>query len=174
MARIDEERILVRVSLLIRDDSNVNVTTLLTANTILATEEFVSGLVTNLANGIIVEATNITGSTIVIPPTYAIAASANTVTEGNSVTFTVTTTNVTSGTSLYWTNAGTASATDFTGNTNSGSVFINGNSGLISIAARADTTSEGPETIVIQLRTDGVSGPIVALSETVTISDTSV
>lgn len=171
MARIDEERILIRVSLLIRDDSNVNVTTLLDPTTIVSTEQYVNSLVQNLGDGIIVEATNITGSTIIFPSTYSITESDTTVMEGNSLTFTVTTTNVISGTTLYWTNAGSSTATDFTSNINSGTVFINNDSGIISLVPRNESNVEGPETIVIQIRTDGLTGPIVTTSNTVTVFD---
>ena len=106
-------------------------------------------------------------------PTYSISASTNSVNEGGTVTFPITTTNVGS-TTLYWTNAGTTSAADFVGSANSGSVAISGNSGSISRTLVNDSTTEGGETIAMQLRTGSTAGPVVATSPTVIVVDTSV
>ena len=108
---------------------------------------------------------------------YSITPSSSSVDEGGTVTFTVRTTGLTNGTTLYWTNDGTSSTADFTDGVNSGSFTVT--DGLAAISATisrpvlADTTTEGPETMIINLRTDSTSGPIVATS-TVTINDTSV
>lgn len=107
-------------------------------------------------------------------PTYAIAPSTTSINEGQSVTFNVTTTNVANGTVLYWTNAGTTSAADFTDSQMSGSFTIQGNAGSFMRTTTNDQITEGNETIVIQVRTGSTSGPIVATSSTVTIYDTSV
>lgn len=67
-----------------------------------------------------------------IAPTYDITPSTGvTINEGDSVTFTVTTANVinpsnTPPTTLYWSTAGSASAADFTDNTLTGLVTLNG------------------------------------------------
>jgi hypothetical protein len=106
--------------------------------------------------------------------TYAIAESSSTVNEGGSVVFTITTTNVTDGTSLYWTMSGTAAATDFTDNAASGSFTITTNSGTISRTLVSDITTEGPEEFVISVRTDSITGSIVAVSGAITINDTSI
>jgi len=108
-----------------------------------------------------------------LAPTYAIAPNVNSVNEGSSVIFTVTTTNVPNATVLYWTNSGTTTGPDFTDNANSGNVTISGNSATITRALTNDVTSDGSETIILNLRTSAISGPIVATSSTVTVNDTS-
>lgn len=102
-------------------------------------------------------------------PTYSVSTATTSVDEGNSVTFTVTTTNYESGT-LYWTTDGGTSS-DFTAT--SGSVSITNNSGSFSVAIAADATTEGSETFRVNLRTVSTSGTIVANSDYVTINDTS-
>jgi len=106
-------------------------------------------------------------------PTYAIAPNVNSVDEGSSVVFTVTTTNVPNGTLLYWTNSGTTTFSDFTDNANSGDVTITGNTGTITRTLKNDAISDGTETIILNLRTISTSGTIVATSSTVTVNDTS-
>lgn len=105
--------------------------------------------------------------------TYSISASSTTVNEGVTVTFTVTTTNVGSAT-LFWTNAGTTSGPDFSDGAMSGSVAITGNAGSFARTILSDALTEGGETIVMQLRTGSTSGPVVATSQVVTVTDTSV
>ena len=102
-------------------------------------------------------------------PTYAVAPAANNVNEGSSLEFTVTTTNVSNGTTLYWT---VTNAGDF--GTSSGSFTVNSNSGTFSVTPTADTTTEGAETFTASVRTGSTSGDIVATSSTVTINDTSI
>ena len=107
-------------------------------------------------------------------PTYAINASEIEVNEGTVVTFTVATTEVADATTLYWTVAGTnVNASDFVSASTSGSVTITGNAASFTTTVRNDTTLEGYEYYVIQLRTDSIVGTIVAVSENITILDTS-
>jgi hypothetical protein len=81
---------------------------------------------------------------------------------------------VANGTVLYWTNSGTTSAQDFTSNTNSGSFTVSADLGSIVRQLSSDLTTEGPETIILQIRTGSISGPVVATSSIVTITDISV
>lgn len=101
--------------------------------------------------------------------TYSINANTTTTSEGLTVTYTVTTTNVGSAT-LYWSNAGTTSAADFTDNANTGSVAITANSGSFTRTLANDAVTEGAETIIIQLRTGSTAGPVVATAPTVTVA----
>lgn len=103
---------------------------------------------------------------------YSITPSVSSVNEGSSVTYTITTIGFGSGT-LYWTNAGTTTGSDFTDGLNSGSVTITSNSGTITRTLSNDSTTEGDETIILKLRTGSVGGPIVATAPTVTVTDTS-
>ncbi len=105
---------------------------------------------------------------------YSVSPSASSVNEGGTITWTTTANNVPSGTTLYWTNSGTTVAADFTGAANSGSFITSGTSGAFSLTLVNDITTEGSETIIIDIRTGSTAGPIVATSSTVTVNDTSV
>lgn len=110
------------------------------------------------------------------PPSYSITPSPTTVNEGQTVTFTVNTTEVPDNTTLFWTTVqiqGTITTGDFTDNSLSGSVTINGNTGSISRGIRNDNLTEGTERFRLDLRTGSTGGPVVASSATVTINDTS-
>lgn len=112
-------------------------------------------------------------SQVINTPTYSISPNLTSVSEGSTVSFTITTTNLSNGTVLYWTNAGTTSASDFTDNVNSGLVVINSNSGVFSRTLLNDLTTEGSESIIVQIRTDSITGPVVATASTVSVNDTS-
>jgi hypothetical protein len=107
-----------------------------------------------------------------VPP-YTITADLTTVNEGGTVTFTVTTPPVANNTLLYYSTTGTVSAADFDDTILTGSVIITGNSGTISRAITADNLTEGSKNFQLELRTDSVTGTVVATSVEVTINDTS-
>jgi len=110
------------------------------------------------------------------PPAYAIVPDTSTIneTDSNGVTFTVTTANVPDGTALYYTalDITTEGAADLT--PINGSVVITGNTGIFIISAIADVLTEGSEGFQCQLRTDSISGTVVATSILITILDTSI
>lgn len=107
-------------------------------------------------------------------PTYAITADAIEVNEGTVVTFTVATTEVANDTLLYWTVAGTdVNASDFVSASTSGSITITGNAASFTTTVRNDSLLEGYEYYIVQLRTDSISGAIVAVSQNIAILDTS-
>jgi hypothetical protein len=108
-----------------------------------------------------------------LTPTYAVSPSAASVNEGSAITFTISTTNLPDNTTLYWTNSGTTVAADFTQGVVSGSVTIVSNSATVTLNLTNDVTSEGSETIVLQVRTGSTSGTVVATSSSVTVNDTS-
>jgi len=99
-------------------------------------------------------------------PTYSVTAPAS-INEGSAGTMNVSTTNVSNGTTLYWT---VTPSGDF--GTSSGNFTINSNAGSFTVTPSADQTTEGSETGTIQIRTGSTSGTIVA-SDTFTINDTS-
>ena len=103
-----------------------------------------------------------------VQATYAVTPAANDVNEDSPLVFNVTTTNVDNGTTLYWS---VTSPSDFS--TSTGSFTITNNAGTFSVTPTADTTTEGAETFTASVRTDSVSGTIVATSDAVTINDTS-
>lgn len=115
-------------------------------------------------------------------PTYNITEDKTNINEttDRTVTFTVTTTNVSNGTILYWTIAGVSgsiSNTDFSSPANAvtsgGSVTISSGQATFSLTAQTDFTAEGTEIFEVNLRTGSSSGTIVATSSEITIADTS-
>jgi len=91
-------------------------------------------------------------------PTFDFSAASYNVTEGQSSTITVNTTNVSNGTTLYW------SLASDPGNdiiTDSGSFTISSNTGSFSVSALFDSAyTESTETLTLQLRTGSTSGTI--------------
>lgn len=104
---------------------------------------------------------------------YSIVPSQTNLNEGQGILYTITTVGVPNGTVLYWTVAGSVSSADIGGGFTSGSVTISGGTASFIITFLNDSLTEGPENIVVQLRTGSVGGPIVANSASSTINDTS-
>lgn len=127
----------------------------------------ISGLVVATSTELSINDTSIT------PITYAIVSNKISVNEGETVIYTVTTTGMANGSILYWTNNGTTTGTDFSDGLNSSSFSIFSNSAVISRILVTDETTEGSETIVIQLRTESINGPVVAVANSVTVIDSS-
>lgn len=106
--------------------------------------------------------------------TYSLVPDKTSMYKGQTVTYTLTTSNVNNGTVLYWVNAGTQPATGFVDGFNSGTVTVNNNTATITRAVKADSgvlTSPTIKTIVLQLKTGGTTGPTVATATTVNVSD---
>lgn len=102
-------------------------------------------------------------------PTYALSRSSATVNEGGTVTLTLTTTNVSNGTSVPYTITGTGiTAGDLGLGSLSGNFTVNSNTASLTLNIAADVTTEGPETFTLTL--NGIT-PTKAIS--VTINDTS-
>ena len=95
--------------------------------------------------------------------TYAVTAPTS-ITEGIPGTMNVTTSGLANGTTLYWT---ATAGTEF--DASSGSFGINNNAAAFTVTATAKDL-EGSEAAAIQIRTDSISGPIVA-SDTFNILD---
>lgn len=108
-----------------------------------------------------------------VAPTYSISPNRTSVSEGNSVIFTVTTQHVPNGTILYWTTNGTAKVADFTDGLIRNTITINSNKATITRELANDFTSEGEETFGIEIRTGSYTGPIVASRSGIIIEDTS-
>ncbi len=96
----------------------------------------------------------------------------NTINEGESVTFTVTTENVVDGFRLSWENEGTTEAIDFAEGVNSGEVEVINNLATITFTTLEDISEEGPETISLRVK-DLIFGATV-VSPSVTIEDSSI
>ena len=106
-----------------------------------------------------------------LPPTYLISSTVNTLNEGESVSFSVATKNVRSGTTLYYT-LDNISASDITTATSGSLLITDGYSGSVSVTTTTDGITEGTENLTFNLRTTSSSGPIVA-SKIIPILDTS-
>lgn len=108
---------------------------------------------------------------------YSVSPNVSSANEGGSVTYTVTTTNVANGTTLYWTLAtGTnfCIGSDFTDFSDNGSFTINSNSGSFTLYLRSDLTTETTETLRVQIRVNSTGGTVVATASDVTVFDTSI
>jgi hypothetical protein len=106
-------------------------------------------------------------------PTYTFASTAGSINEGTTGTYIVNTTNVASGTTLYWTvNYSTALTADFIAG--SGTFTITNNTGQFTVGPTADLTTEGAETFTVSVKIGSITGTVVASTNIQTINDTSV
>lgn len=107
-------------------------------------------------------------------PTYSISPDVTEVDENDSVVLSISS-DAGNGTVLYWTVAGTGvTSSDFTPVANLyGSVTLVGSAASVTGVLRSDSSLEGYEYFIAQLRTDSTSGTIVAVTPTITITDTS-
>lgn len=106
-----------------------------------------------------------------------ISPSATSIDESGVVTFTVSTTGLTDGTTLYWSTnivSGTVDANDFTDGILVGSFTVTSNSGTVTRTIKSDYVTEGSESFTLSIRTGSTSGTVVATSATITINDTSI
>jgi hypothetical protein len=109
-------------------------------------------------------------------PSYSLSQSATTVSEGGSVNFTVNTFNVGSGTTLYYSTGGSMEAADFSNNSLTGSFTIVGTGATTGVATVTrtianDILTEGNESFTFVVRTGSTTGPVVAISSSVTVAD---
>jgi len=138
-------------------------------------ESFTFVVRTGSTSGTIV-ATSSTVTVADVVPTFGVGPSTTSVNEGSSVVFTVVTTGVANGTTLYWSTlgiSGTISASDFSDGDLSSSFVINNNIGTITRTLVSDRTTEGSDAFRLQIRQTSTSGTIVATSDVVYINDTS-
>jgi Ca2+-binding RTX toxin-like protein len=118
------------------------------------------------AGGTVYNLSNILTSTL---PTYKLTTVDSTVNEGSTATFTVSTTNVASGTSLAYALLG-VSASDITGGSLTGTTTVGANGqATISIPLAADQTTEGDETLTVTVQGQSASTTIKDTSLTPTI-----
>jgi hypothetical protein len=90
--------------------------------------------------------------TVTATPTYSLFSNQATVNEGSSATFTLTTTNVASGTALTYSLSGVSSS-DLTSGSLSGTVTIGSNgTGTITIPIAADNLTEGSESVTVTVQ----------------------
>ena len=109
-------------------------------------------------------------------PTYSVSPNKTSVTEnGQTITWTITTNYVSNGTVLYWDfNSGSnVTSSDFINAISNGSFTINNGTGSFQLTTRADSSTEGTESIGVRIRTGSVNGTVVTTSNFTLISDTS-
>ncbi|MFO7628170.1 MAG: S8 family serine peptidase [Prochlorococcaceae cyanobacterium] len=108
------------------------------------------------------------------PPTYSLAAAANSVNEGGSISFTLTTTNVAENTTLVWKLSGSGITTaDVDGGSLQGSLTVGADGkASFSVTLANDLTTEGAETLVAGLFADNTSTTVLS-SASVVVNDTS-
>jgi hypothetical protein len=85
-----------------------------------STKTLIFNLLSVIDNSTVVSTTTATQNAV----TYSIALSTSSVIEGGTATYTVTSTGVPAGTTLYWTNGGTAPSTDFSDGLSSGTLVV--------------------------------------------------
>lgn len=123
-------------------------------------------------NGVTFESGVQAGNNIQLFPTYRISASKTSVTEDNdSVIFTVTTTGVVDGTELYWNLSGTLLSNQVAFNT--GIATVMGGVAIITVNTIPNNLGTGVLSFQLNLREDSIQGPVVCISDTITIFDTS-
>jgi hypothetical protein len=106
-------------------------------------------------------------------PTYQIVPSATTVNEGDVITFTVNTTNLTIPTTFYWkitAATGTVDANDFS-SAISGSVLVSNNKGTINLTTFKDYIQEGSESFFLNLLAAPTDTISLATSPEIFITD---
>ena len=106
-----------------------------------------------------------TSASATATPTFTFTPQTVSANEGSEFTFEIGGTNIVDGT-YYWTIE--TSSSEFT--TTSGSFSITSNYGVITVTPDADTTIEDNETFTVSIRSDSISGTILATSESITIN----
>jgi hypothetical protein len=110
----------------------------------------------------------VTWETTTSTPTYTLTAPTS-IDEGSSGTFNIATTNVSTGTSLYWS---VTSPTQFTGGATGTVTTDSSGAASFSVTPTADSTTEGALTVTARIRTGSQGGTIVD-SDTFVVNDTS-
>ena len=109
-------------------------------------------------------------------PTYTVGVSTTIIDEGQSVDFTINTTDVGDGTTLYYNTASSMGSSDFSDNSLTGSFTIVGTGATTGVATVTrtianDFATEGTESFALTIRTGSTSGPVVATSASVSVND---
>jgi hypothetical protein len=95
------------------------------------------------------------------------------VNESNTIQYTVTTTRVPDGTTLYWKTTGNTTNSDIVGG-NTGSISIVNNQAVFNVTIAADSNTDGTKTLGINLLTGSINGTSVTSTPTpIVVNDTS-
>ena len=105
--------------------------------------------------------------------TFSIAAVPANQVEGTTLTYTVNTTGVPDGHTLYYSfsSVSTTDNYDFSNNTHAGWFAINNNTGTFGVDVAQDFEIDDGETLIVQIRQNSASGSVVATSSTTIIDD---
>lgn len=90
--------------------------------------------------------------------------------EGETITYTITTTNVPDGTVVYYTLRGSVEANDFVSST-TGYIQVQNNQASLSLQTAFDFSSTESEKFYLQLRSVNVNGPLIAEGRQITLVD---
>lgn len=110
----------------------------------------------------------VTWETTSATPTYTVTAPTS-IDEGSSGTINIATTNLSTGTSLYWS---VTSSAQFTGSTTGTVTTDSSGAASFSVTPTADSSTEGALTVTARIRTGSQGGTVVAF-DTFVINDTS-
>lgn len=91
-----------------------------------------------------------------------------------TITYAITTTNIQDSTSIYWSNVGNSLTTDFEGNIWFGNAVVVNNRANIILGLSSNFSYANTKSIVLQIRSDNVFGPVIATSLPVTATSYSV
>lgn len=103
---------------------------------------------------------------------YSITSNTQSIAEGESVTFTITSPDAPDGKVIYWSTITAMDASDFLDNSLSGSVTIVNGTGTIVRSVVHDTLDEGSESFQIRLRRGSVGGPTILDSDPIIADNT--
>lgn len=107
-------------------------------------------------------------------PTYTIGTNGTTFSEGQTITTSVTTTNVVDGTTLYWAVSGNGiDAADFSSATLNGSATITNGTLTFNLTITNDLKTEGTENLQIKFYSDSGRTAQIAITASVSILDSS-
>ena len=96
------------------------------------------------------------------------------VNESNTIQYTVVTSRVADGTTLYWRTTGNTTNSDIVGG-NTGSITVNNNRAVFNVALVADVDTDGTKTLGISILTGSVNGtPVVNTATPIVVNDTSI
>jgi hypothetical protein len=159
-------------SFVIVDNSGVVTRSLLLDTVQSEAETVVFGIYESIASSVSL-APLITVYIVNVNQSYSITPSSQSVTEGNSVGFAISTTNVPSGTVLYWDiSSASMTADDFSGNVVNGTATIGSNGqATITVSIANDTVVEANDSFILLVRTDNASGPVAVSSSSISVSN---
>lgn len=100
--------------------------------------------------------------------TYNVSAASNAVNEGDTITITLTTTNVDDNTSIDYTITGTVSSADLSGASLTGSFTVVNNTASVVYNVTEDLTTEGVETLIFSLDNGSDSTTVTILDSSTT------